>query len=303
MNRRGNRTRTREEFIEISKSIFGDTYDYSKVVYMGSETLVTVICRKHGEFLIKPVRHICYKVGCSFCLGSRWHIIDFIEKANVIHGSKYDYSKTIITESEVSVIIGCPIHGEFIQKPYKHIHRKHGCPLCDKTHTKTIEHVIRIGNQVHHNKYDYSKAILVNMSSKIEIICDNVNHGSFWQNASSHLRGTGCPKCTKVVSGGEIAWLDHLSIPLEWRQVSATIENAIYKFDAFDPNTKTVYEFYGDYWHGNPEIFDPNLVNKNNNILFKTLYDKTITRENKLKQLGYTVVSIWENDFNKLLIK
>ena len=45
----------------------------------------------------------------------------------------------------------------------------------------------------HGNKYDYSKAIYLGGKQKICIICPE--HGEFWQQATSHILGHGCPKC------------------------------------------------------------------------------------------------------------
>lgn len=61
-----------------------------------------------------------------------------------------------------------------------------------------------------------------------------------------------------------------------------------------------MYEFYGDYWHGNPNVYNQNYINKHNKIKFITLFNKTISRENKLKECGYKIISIWEKDFIKL---
>jgi hypothetical protein len=47
---------------------------------------------------------------------------------------------------------------------------------------------------VHGDKYDYSRAHYNGVNSKIEIICPS--HGSFWQTPSHHLhREQGCPSC------------------------------------------------------------------------------------------------------------
>ena len=48
-------------------------------------------------------------------------------------------------------------------------------------------------NLVHKGKYDYSKVEYINSKTKVCIICPE--HGEFWQEPSSHLRGRGCPKC------------------------------------------------------------------------------------------------------------
>ena len=45
----GNRRYTLETFIEAAQAIFGNTYDYSKVVYTGGHDHVTIICAEHGD--------------------------------------------------------------------------------------------------------------------------------------------------------------------------------------------------------------------------------------------------------------
>lgn len=63
------------------------------------------------------------------------------------------------------------------------------------------------------------------------------------------------------------------------------------------------YEFDGDFWHGNPAIYDSNDINPRNKKSFGELYTKTVEKHNLLKKAGYTVISIWESDFNKLTKK
>lgn len=54
---------------------------------------------------------------------------EFIEKAKLIHGDKYDYSKIEYKNYETKICIICPIHGEFYQTPNKHLNGC-GCPKC-----------------------------------------------------------------------------------------------------------------------------------------------------------------------------
>lgn len=58
---------------------------------------------------------------------------------------------------------------------------------------RTTEEFIAEARQVHGDRYDYSRVNYVNAHSKVEILCPR--HGSFWQEAKSHLIGKGCPKC------------------------------------------------------------------------------------------------------------
>ena len=47
--------------------------------------------------------------------------------------------------------------------------------------------------KAHGDKYDYSNAVYIRGTDKIEIICPT--HGSFWQTPNSHLHGQGCQQC------------------------------------------------------------------------------------------------------------
>lgn len=49
---------TTEEFIEKAKSIHGDAYDYSKVVYEHNQKKVVITCPKHGDFVQIAREHL-----------------------------------------------------------------------------------------------------------------------------------------------------------------------------------------------------------------------------------------------------
>ena len=76
----------------------------------------------------------------------------------------------------------------------------------------------------------------------------------------------------------------------------------IYYPDAYDPDTKTVYEFNGDYHHGNPIKYKPHIMNT---LMYKTmgeLYEDTINKKIDLESNGYTVLSIWESEWDAFKI-
>jgi hypothetical protein len=76
--------------------------------------------------------------------------------------------------------------------------------------------------------------------------------------------------------------------------------------DGYDPITNTVYEFLGDYYHGNPNIYNSEECNKTCHKTYGKLYLDTITRLNIIKLLGYNVKYIWESDwkqFKKGIVK
>ena len=63
---------------------------------------------------------------------------EFIEKARLIHGNKYDYSKIVYINARTKVCIICPIHGEFWQTPHSHLNN-HGCPACGKNVNNSVK--------------------------------------------------------------------------------------------------------------------------------------------------------------------
>ena len=56
----------KELFIQKSKEINGDKYDYSRVEYKNTNTKVCIICTEHGEFWQSPSSHLTGR-GCPFC--------------------------------------------------------------------------------------------------------------------------------------------------------------------------------------------------------------------------------------------
>jgi len=117
---------------------------------------------------------------------------NFIAHAINVHGNTYDYSKVEYKGCNVKICITCPKHGDFWQKPSLHL-RGHRCPKCFGTPQKTLDEFIRQAQEVHGNKYDYSKVEYKGNKEKVCITCPE--HGDFWQTPNSHLRGSGCPAC------------------------------------------------------------------------------------------------------------
>jgi len=60
-------TKTNADFINESKLIFGDKFDYSLVDYVNNETKVKLSCKKHGEFEATPNNHLSKSQQCIKC--------------------------------------------------------------------------------------------------------------------------------------------------------------------------------------------------------------------------------------------
>lgn len=62
----------------------------------------------------------------------------FIIKAKLVHGDKYDYSNVQYINNNTKICIICPEHGEFWQTPYSHL-QGCGCNLCAEIKRKTTK--------------------------------------------------------------------------------------------------------------------------------------------------------------------
>lgn len=278
-----NRRTDKDIFIEKSNLKHNNIYDYSLVEYKTTNKKVKIICKEHGVFEKTPKSH--YKQGCPKC--SIITTEKFIEISKNKHNNKYDYSLVKYEHSLKNVKIICSIHGIFEQIATSHI-RGSGCQECGKLGFSNIE-FISMANLKHNNKYEYSKNSYEGLINKITIICPN--HGIFQQRAGDHLRGRGCKICGDKYGIKEKNWLDSLDI--KERQVR--IDK--YIVDGYDPITNTIYEFNGDYWHGNPKLYKEYDMNKSCKKTFGELYENTISKEKELISLGYNVISIWESDY------
>ena len=114
---------------------------------------------------------------------------EFIERATKVHDGKYDYSKVEYINGTTPIVITCPIHGDFKQKPTKHL-VGHGCLECKKDSIsrywrKPQTKFIQEANNIHKNKYNYSNVEYKGTHVHVGIICPK--HGLF------HQRGTSRP--------------------------------------------------------------------------------------------------------------
>lgn len=135
---------------------------------------------------------------------------DFIRKSKIKYGGKYDYSKVNYINNDIKIVIVCPTHGDFEQKPGNHLNNKYGCTKCgiNRERYNKIEDKIKYNkeifnnilvnflrecSEIHKDRYDYSMVEYKNTTHKIKIICKE--HGEFLQRPSAHLSGQGCMKC------------------------------------------------------------------------------------------------------------
>lgn len=286
---------TTKEFINKAKKIHSNNYNYSKIKYINAHTKIEIVCPKHGSFFQKPNGHLNGK-GCIQCAkekigdSHRKSLKLFIKQSNIIHRNKYDYSKVNYKSTHIKVKIICKKHKVFLQTPHNHIEGR-GCPVCGETIRSNINDFIIKAKLIHKNKYNYDKVNYINNRTKVNIICDK--HGIFKITPNNHLNGRGCQKCTHTISKPETDFLDFINVK------HRNVPIKPYKVDGLDKEKNIIYEFLGDYWHGNPEKYDPNKTNKVSKKSFGELLSNTFKKLYDLKNKGYKVKYIWENDWNR----
>ena len=294
---------TKEIWVERFHKLHGtNKFDYSEFVYVNDCTKGKITCLvcKH-VFWSKPSVHSRH--GCISCRGiasSKYNSLGlnaFIEKANELHGNdRYDYS--LITEYKnlmVKVPIVCKKCNEtFWKTPNAHLKKLSycSCPTCAKDEfAENFKDNVRKkwGDRFILDLSDY-----VDFNTPINVVCAECSHSFTKRPKSFYLYGT-CPGCNNgSVSQKETAWLDLMKIPPECRQ--QLIPNTSFRGDGLIGNT--IYEFYGDFWHGNPARYPSNKINKVNKYTMEYLFQKTLKREAKLKSLGYHLIYIWESDYD-----
>lgn len=294
----------RKDFdFDLAKSIHRNFYSYDRVICLGIKKKVIITCPKHGDFSQTPYCHIVRKQGCSKCQYENqkkqqtFTKEQFTQNANAAHDNKYCYENVNYVNSNTKVNIKCNLHGFFTQTPANHVNQKKGCPKCkseklSQINTLSTKDFIAMSKSIHGLKYDYSYVNYTGMKNSVEIICPQ--HGSFMQKAGNHIYiKNGCPKCGYNTSNAETEWLDSLNVPKKYRQKTITIQNIRYKVDAFDISTNTIYEYFGSFWHGNPDYYSPDDINPKNGINFGVLYENTIKKINHIKNAGYNLIFIW----------
>jgi len=215
------RKHSQEEIINKFVEVHGDDYVYDLVKYINIMVKVEIICKTHGMFPQSPLEHIKGS-GCPKCYGNaKLTYEEFVNRANEVHGGRFDYSKFVYLGYEKPGIIICKEHGEFPQIPHSHL-SGNGCPRCRGLY-KTTQDIIKEFKEIHGNKFDYSKFEYIKYDIKGIIICPE--HGEFLQSAHHHIKGAGCRKCFN-------------------KKISVTLEDFINFLPKEDPRLQPWDEFW-----------------------------------------------------------
>lgn len=117
--------------------IWGDALDFSKTDFTAPDNhkhKVIATCRRHGDFQIR-IGQLLSGHGCKKCANEkqakhkRLSLESYIERANRVHDSQYDYSLIRTYHRDDKIPIICRTHGVFYRNNRAHLQGA-GCPLC-----------------------------------------------------------------------------------------------------------------------------------------------------------------------------
>lgn len=235
----GNEIYTTIEFLNEleSRKFKRNYYDYSYVEYKSAKEDVRIYDKRTGTYHRCNAWTMLHKGSGTDIRNAEDKTAYALAKLRQVHGSRYDYTKLVYKSDEIKLLIGCKIHGFFKQRYSGHLRGK-GCPICGDAEigsklVKQRREAIDDFVNTHGRRYDYSNVVYENSKNKVEIVCRK--HGAFWQSPSSHVRGSGCPKCKQ--STGE----NRISVYLTKRAIEYEVQK---KFPGMELGNSLRCDFY-----------------------------------------------------------
>lgn len=121
---------------------------------------------------------------------------EIIANFKAVHGDRYDYSKTIYSNSSIKVVVLCSVHGAF-EVLSSHHKNGVGCRKCYFESQKiSMREFLSRSQNIWGDTYDYSFIRELPVGRKKAHIFCNVHKVFFHQEPRNHMRGhTGCTKC------------------------------------------------------------------------------------------------------------
>lgn len=265
---------------------------------------VSVQCKKCGHIRHTNANNV-YRFGCKLCAANehanktRSNTEEFIQKAQRVHGDRYNYSKVNYINCKTPVIIICKEHGEFKQNVNHHLQGE-GCPecRCNNIRSNTAEFIAK-AIRIHGDQYDYKFVNYKHSMSHVKIICKK--HGIFMQTPNSHLRGEGCPLCNE--SKGELfiaKFLDLLSIKyIRQFKIKSSQRRFILDFYIENGNNRFAIEFNGKQHYIPVKHFGGKLQFQKQQKRDLDLEECCIDQHIKLFTIKYD--SDWEKELNRIV--
>lgn len=272
--------------------------------YLGNGVKIKFVCGENHVWEARPGDILSKHSGCPHCAGTVSRsataaLAEIQEKHPLLTIISNHYDKLGRREQ---IEAQCE-YGHTWNTHYERLINGHYCPHCFQNAKYTTQTFA--GKLAGVTKTLRITGEYINSTTPIDTEC--LDCGNVWQpRPYTILQGGGCPACSRnnKFSKKALAWLayteavDGVQINHAKKQGEYRIPGTKYRADGYCPSTNTIYEFYGDYWHGNPAVFEPHDHNQHLDKTFGELYQKTIERETEIRSLGYNLETMWEQDFD-----
>lgn len=143
---------TIEQFIMKAKTIHGDKYEYLLDSSININSPIKIKCNDCGYiFNQRPFNHLKGE-GCRQCgykvrsEKRKSNLIEFEQKARIIHGEKYSYYEYIRNDEKIKIKCN-KCNKYFKQKPTDHLSGK-GCPHCNFSKGEELIEKILLKNNI-----------------------------------------------------------------------------------------------------------------------------------------------------------
>jgi very-short-patch-repair endonuclease len=152
---------TKEIFIQESKKIYNDKFDYSLVEFTRKKDNIILKCNENNHVFTTTICSHLEGKGCIVCNLNAYILTirntneDFINKSKSIFGeNKFNYSKVNYVTNKIKVILICnEKNHEFEVQPIKH-YLSIGCPKCiNKSESLLFEKIKPFYNSIIHQYY------------------------------------------------------------------------------------------------------------------------------------------------------
>ena len=146
-------------------------------------------------------------------------------------------------------------------------------------------------------------------SAKIPVRCA-VHQDHYWSPMLNDLinNKSGCPHCnTTGYSKAEIEWIEFVmateGIYIQHAKNGGQVSICDRSVDGMCYETNSVYQFHGDFWHGNPAKYNQNKIHpkyKEKGLTYGDKYKETLIKDQELRDQGYNVVIMWELEWKEI---
>lgn len=273
---------TLAQFIDKANSIHGE-YDYSKAVYVDSQTNLIITCKLHGDFLQRPAKHIGGQ-GCPICRyiksgnSLKQSPNRYFSKVKEIHKDLYEYNEQDFDGLDSILTILCKrCNTSFQLKARHHSILEVGCSKCNhieggKKLRLDPDAFIQRCKEIHGDLYDYTNTEYTVGWEKISIFCNRCKK-DFQQFPSFHLySASGCQDCAKKTSKEEKEVVDFIKSFYKEEVIENTRKLiAPYELDIYIPEKSFAIEYNGLVWHTEEHVGKDTHAKKSNMCKAKDL--------------------------------